>query len=103
MALLPEYTPNIVVVIVGNELRKERIMNGTTTIVTDVSHDVHDRIQMCTTAEAARLLEELRAAYQRLGLEQRQQIKSLLLKFSKNENSPKNTVAFAEPNAEVFH
>jgi hypothetical protein len=44
---------------------------------------------MSTTAEAARLLEELRAAYQRLGLEQQQQIKSLMLKFSKNGNSPK--------------
>jgi len=90
MALLTEHTPNIVVVMVGNELRKKnRIMNGTTTIVTDISHAVHNRIQMSTTAEAARLLEELRAAYQRLGLEQRQQIKSLMLTFSKNGNSPK--------------
>jgi len=64
-------------------------MNGTTTIVTDVSHAVHNRIQMSTTAEAARLLDELRAAYQRLGLEQRQQIKNLMLEFSKNGNSPK--------------
>ena len=64
-------------------------MNGTTTIVTDVSHAVHNRVQMATTAEAARLLDELRAAYQRLGLEQRQQIKDLMLEFSKNGNSPK--------------
>jgi len=64
-------------------------MNGTTTIVTDVSHAVHNRIQMSTTPEAARLLDELRAAYQRLGLEQRQQIKDVMLEFSKNGNSPK--------------
>src|SRR5215469_4295067 len=49
MALLPQPTPNIVVVMVGNELRKNRIMNGSTTIVTDVSHAVHNRIQMSTT------------------------------------------------------
>jgi hypothetical protein len=64
-------------------------MNGTTTIVTDVSHAVHNRIDRSTTAEAARLLEELRTAYQRLGLEERQQIKSLMLEISKSGNSPK--------------
>lgn len=39
---------------------------------------------MSTTAEAARLLEELRAAYQRLGREERQKTKSLTLTFSKS-------------------
>src|SRR5215469_18355015 len=91
MSLLTEpKLPNIVIVMVANELRKEnRTMSRTTTIATDAPRAVHNRIQMSTTAEAARLLEELRAAYQRLGLEQQQQIKSLMLTFSKNGNSPK--------------
>ena len=86
MSLLTEpKLPNIVIVMVVNELRKEnRTMRRTTTIATDAPRAVHNRIQMSTTAEAARLLEELRAAYQRLGREERRQVKSLMLTFSKS-------------------
>jgi PHP family Zn ribbon phosphoesterase len=86
MSLLTESKlPNIVIVMVANELRKEnRVMNGTTTIVTEALRTVHNRIRMSTTAEATRLLEELRAAYQRLAREERQKIKSLMLTFSKS-------------------
>ena len=60
-------------------------MNGTTTIVTEaLLRSVHNRIRMCTTEEADRLLDALRAAYQRLGREERQKIKSLMLTFSKS-------------------
>jgi hypothetical protein len=55
MSLLTESKlPNIVIVMVANELRKEnRVMNGTTTIVTEALRTVHNRIRMSTTGEAA--------------------------------------------------
>ena len=56
-----------------------------TAIVRDARRTVHNRIRMSTRAKARRLLEELRAAYQKLGREERQQIKSLLLTLSKSE------------------
>ena len=52
-------------------------------IVTSAPGAVHNRTRVCTTAEARGLLEGLRTAYQRLGREERQYIKSLVLTLSR--------------------
>jgi hypothetical protein len=76
--------PNIVIVMVANELKKEnRIMNETA-IVSHAPRTVHNRIRISTKAERGRLLEGLRAAYQRLGREAQQRIKNLMLTLSKS-------------------
>ena len=55
-----------------------------TAIVSSAPGDLHDRVRMSTTSEGGSLLEQLRAAYQGLGCEERQQVKSLMLTLSRS-------------------
>ena len=55
-----------------------------TAIVSSAPGDLHDGVRMSTTPEGGRLLEQLRAAYQGLGREERQQVKSLMLTLSRS-------------------
>jgi hypothetical protein len=83
MSLLTEHRlPNIVIVMVAKQLRKENRIMSKTAIVPDAPRAVHNGIRISTTAEGGRSLEELRAAYQMLGREERQQIKSLTVTLS---------------------
>jgi hypothetical protein len=55
-----------------------------TAIVSSAPGDLHNGVRMSTTSEGSSLLEQLRAAYQGLGREERQQVKNLLLTLSRN-------------------
>jgi|HubBroStandDraft_6_1064221.scaffolds.fasta_scaffold166666_3 hypothetical protein len=59
-------------------------------IVSDAPRAVDNRIPTSTIAEGRRLLEELRAAYQMLGREERQQVKSLMVTLSKSRGDTLN-------------
>jgi hypothetical protein len=84
MSLLTEpKLPNIVIVVVAKQLRKENRIMSKTAVVPEAPRAVQYGIRMSTTAEAGRLLEELRAAYQTLGREERQQIRSLMVSLSR--------------------
>ena len=59
-----------------------------TSIVSSAPGDLHNGVRMSTTSEGGSLLDQLRASYQGLGREERQQVKSLLLTLSRsNEES----------------
>ena len=55
-----------------------------TAIANSAPGDLHNGVRMSTTSERGSLLEQLRAAYQGLGREERQQVKSLLLTLSRS-------------------
>jgi len=57
-----------------------------TAIVSNAPGDLNDRIRMSTTSEGGCLLQQLRAAYQGLRREERQQVKSFALTLSTNSN-----------------
>jgi hypothetical protein len=57
-----------------------------TAIVSSAPGDLHNGIRMSKTSEGDGLLQQLRAAYQGLRHEERQQVKSLMLTLSRNSN-----------------
>jgi hypothetical protein len=56
-----------------------------TAIVSSASGDLRNGIRVSKTLEAGSLLEQLRAAYQGLGREERQKVKSLMLTLSEHQ------------------
>lgn len=56
-----------------------------TAIVPGVPGNVHNEIRLSTTAEGGSLLEELRAAYQSLKPEERQEIKVFMSDLAKEQ------------------
>ena len=83
--------PNIVIVMVAKEFRKESKIMSETAIVSDASRAVHDGIRISTKAAPGRLLEELREAYQSLAREEQLQIKSFMLTLSKSNGRKEST------------
>ena len=57
-----------------------------TAIVSSAPGDLHNGVRMSTTSEGGGLLQQLRAAYQGLRREERQQVKSFMLMLSRNSN-----------------
>ena len=55
------------------------------TAISSAPGNLRNRIRMSTTLEAGSLLEQLRAAYQGLGREERQQVKSFMLTLSQHQ------------------
>jgi hypothetical protein len=58
-----------------------------TAIVSSAPDDLHDGVRMSTTSERGSLLQQLRAAYQGLGREERLQVKSLMLTLSRSNSN----------------
>jgi hypothetical protein len=61
-------------------------MISETEIVHGAPGNLYNGIRMSTTSKGGSLLEELRAAYQALGREEQQQVKSLMLTLSRSNN-----------------
>ena len=68
---------------VANEVRKGNRMISETATVSSAPGNLGNGIRMSTTSEGDGLLEELRAAYQGLGREERQQVKTLMLTLAR--------------------
>jgi hypothetical protein len=83
--------PNIVIVMVAKEFRKESKIMSETAIISDASRAVHNGIRISTKAGPGRLLEELREAYQSLAREEQLQIKSFMLTLSKSNGRKEST------------